>query len=198
MNKIEKILTILIILNLVILLFVVQKVFFTTDNQNIENFYNESIATLVSPHHLRSEMDKGNDYYLLIDTREQEDYLSGHITGAVNIVPDKNLVSNFEKVIAENPDKDLIIYCYTHVCMRGKRIGKELAESGLYIKELGIGFNEWKNFWKEWNYESEWNSIDIAKYITVGEEVGVIKKPQASIFDKKTSSGCSANEGYEC
>ena len=160
--------------------------FFKND---IENFYIENVETLVSPHHLRGLISKGLvDDFILIDLREREDYLNGHIIGAINIVPDENLVENFEKL---NENSEVIIYCYTHYCMRGKKVGKKLAESGIFVKELGIGFNEWKNFYKIWNYESEWEALNISEYIQVGEEAGFFEPDESDI-------SCSVREGFEC
>ena len=195
MDKIcTKVSLIIGLVGLVLLILLTQAVFFPTENQRIKSFYSSNTATLISPHSLREQLHKGHENFVLIDTREKEDYLRGHITTAINIVPSKNLVNDFRNLEIQYPDKEILIYCYTHVCMRGKKVGKELADNGVYVKELGIGFNEWKNFWRQWNYEDEWEFIDINEFITIGEEPGVLKKNAADLFETK---GCSEGE-YGC
>ena len=158
---------------------------------NIKNFYDENVETLISPHHLREEISNGNSHkYIIVDTREKKDYLNGHIIGSINIIPNENLIENFKKL---NPKKEIIIYCYTHYCMRGKKIGKELAKNKIFVKELGIGFNEWENFYKLWNYKSEWDKINISNYIKVGNESGIYISS-----DLEIGSCSGGDEKYSC
>ena len=185
---------IIILINLILTAFLLQAVFFPTVEQNRANFYRENVATLISPHTLRERLSKGFNDYIIVDTREREDYLAGHIIGSINIVPGQSLVADFKKLEAENPDKEILIYCYTHVCQRGKKVGDKLAQNGISVLELGIGFNEWKNFWREWNYESEWHEININDYITIGEEAG---KLDVKIDLLAEEEGCSQGD-YSC
>ncbi len=178
-----------------LLLILFQREFFPTEHNSREDFYNGTVATLVSPHHLREELERGNaKKYLIIDTRQREDYLAGHIITAINIEPTHTMVDEFKEVMQKYPEREVVVYCYTHVCMRGKKIGKTLAENGVYVRELGIGFNEWKNFWREWNYESEWSDIQIEEFIHEGEEPGEVEVKNTPFQE----SGCSTIPGYEC
>ena len=155
--------------------------------------YETEAATLVSPHGLREKMEHGENPYLLVDVREKEHYVLGHITEAVNIPPDGDMVEAFRELQKKHPEKELLIYCYTEVCMRGRKVGRELAKNGIFVRELGIGFQEWKYDWKKWNYEWEWEHVDMQPLITTGEKPGVL------ILEKgKEKEGCSANAGFSC
>ena len=50
-----------------------------------QDYYYSESATLVSPHTMRLNMDKGQVDFVLIDLRSAEDYERGHIRGAINI-----------------------------------------------------------------------------------------------------------------
>lgn len=195
-EKSEKILLAALVVQLIVVIFLAQAVFFPTDNQHKKRFYDSNVATLISPHSLREQLEEGHEEFIIVDTRERADYLENHIVTAINIVADENLVENFKKLQKESGGKEILTYCYTHVCMRSKKVGKKLAENGIFVRELGVGFNEWKNFWREWNYENEWTHIDINDFIVSGEEPGELDlKGRRSLL--KDGSGCSTGD-YSC
>ena len=189
-NCIPKILWIIIIGNLVITLALTLHITSPSDKTLKTLHYETETAVLVSPHALREDMEHGENPYVIIDTREPEHYKLGHITGAINIPPDNDMVTEFKEIIKKYPDKEVLIYCYTSVCMRGRKVGKELASNGVYVRELGVGFQEWKNDWKSWNYE--WEKINIQPLITEGEEPGIF------IPTKHKKEGCAVNEDFSC
>lgn len=128
-------------------------------------------------------MDKGVNDYVLVDLRSSEEYEKEHIIGAVNIPAYKDkhtsAYGDVERIVSEfsklPKDKDIIVYCYSIPCMTGRKIGKMLAEHGIYVQHLGIGWNEWRHFWNLWNHEHEWNSTNIGDYIWSGKEPGTPK-----------------------
>ncbi len=154
-----------------------------TQNELIKDFYITENAVMVSPHSLRGKMDKEINDYTLVDLRSQEEYEKEHIIGAVNIpaYKDKNTpayeeVDRIVKQFQDLPkDKEIIVYCYSTPCMTGRKIGKMLVENGIYVKHLGIGWNEWRYFWNLWNHEHEWNSTKTEDYIWSGKEPGTPK-----------------------
>lgn len=152
----------------------------------IKDFYLTENAVHVSPHSLRTAMDKGDNSFVLVDLRSQEEYEREHIVGAVSIPaykdPDtsaygdvERIVNAFKELKENNPDKDIVVYCFSIPCMTGKKIGKILAENGIYVKHLVIGWNEWRYFWNLWNHEHEWNQTNVEDYITSGKEPGTPK-----------------------
>ncbi len=62
-------------------------------------------------------------------------------------------------------DREIIVYCYSRACMTGRKVGKMLAEEGIYVRHLGIGWNEWRYDWKSWNHPHEWDTTDPMDYI---------------------------------
>lgn len=158
-----------------------------TQHQLIKDFYLTENAVHVSPHTLRKKMDKGEMDYTLIDLRSFQEYEKEHIIGAVNIPTYKDPNTSIsldserkekERILAQfkelPKDKDIIVYCYSMPCMTGRKIGKLLAENGMYVKLLNIGWNEWRYFWNLWNHDSE-EPTDFKDYVISGKEPGKSK-----------------------
>ncbi len=157
-------------------------VFYYLSNQEnsqdllIKEFYEIENAVSVSPHGLRVKMDKEDKDYTLVDLRSQNEYDKEHIKGAINIPAYKNEFTpdydNVERLISQfselSKDKDVIVYCYSAACMSGRKIGKILAENGIYVKHLNIGWNEWRYSWNLWNHEPEWDITNVSDYIEAG------------------------------
>ncbi len=161
-----------------------------TENELIKEFYLAENAAHVSPHSLRRSMDKGDQNYVLVDLRSPQEYEREHIIGAVSIsaYTDPNtsayqekdrIVRQFRELIEKNPGKEIITYCYSMPCMTGRKIGKMLAENDIYVKTLGIGWNEWRHFWTLWNHEHEWKTVKPEDYIWKGKEPGVPTQREA-------------------
>ena len=170
----------------------------TGDNGRIKEFYLTENAVHVSPHSLRKGMDEGKDNFVLVDLRSAEEYEKEHVVGAVNIpaYSDKDTADyDKERIVAAfkrlPKGKDVIVYCYSMACMTGRKVGKMLAEEGVYVKHLGIGWNEWRYYWELWNHEGEWNSTVVGNYVAVGSEPG---KPVI----KNKSSACPIAGEFAC
>lgn len=163
-----------------------------SENSLIKEFYLTENAVHVSPHSLRLKMDRGVNDYILVDVRSKEEYENEHIIGAINIPVYKDKATpNYDdkdKIINEfsklPKDKEIIIYCYSTACMSGRKIGKLLAENGIYVKQLEIGWNEWRYSWIQWNHEFEWEITEVNDYIYRGKEPGIPKL-------KSNSTSCS-------
>lgn len=165
----------------------------------IKDFYLTENAVHVSPHTIRNKMDKGETNYTLVDLRSSQEYEKEHIVTAINIPTYKDPNTSIsiegekqekERIISQfralPKDKDIIVYCYSMPCMTGRKIGKLLAENGIYVKSLNIGWNEWRYFWNLWNHDSE-TPTDVKDYIVSGKEAG---KPKI----KDTFSPCKVGE----
>lgn len=145
----------------------------------IKEFYEIESAVHISPHGLRKHMGE-DDNIVLVDLRSQEEYEKEHIITAINIpayaTPDKSDYGAIERIVGSfkdiPKDKEIIVYCYSAPCMTGRKIGKMLAENGIYVKHLGIGWNEWRYSWSMWNHEGEASSI-VEDYVISGKDPGV-------------------------
>ena len=166
----------------------------------IKEYYAVENAVLVSPHGFRKHMGEETNT-ILVDTRSAEEYSTAHITGAVNIpayaTPDRSdygavdrIVGSFKKLQAENPGKDIIVYCYSTPCMTGRKIGKMLTEHGIYVKHLGIGWSEWRYYWNMWNHDGE-TPVNPEAYITSGPEPGMLNVDL-------TGKGCPIEGEFGC
>src|SRR3989338_6325710 len=157
-----------------------------TEEEIIASWYNAENAVHVSTHSLRKHISDSNTGFILVDLRSQQEYENEHILGAVNIPasedPDtsaygdvERIVSSFRELKNSNPGKDIVVYCYSMPCMTGRKIGKMLSEHEIYVKHLGIGWNEWRYHWNLWNHEHEWNNTNVMDYIYSGKEPGIAK-----------------------
>lgn len=157
-----------------------------TQEQLIADHYTTETAVLVSPHGLRGHIAKGDDTFVIVDVRSEEEYIEEHIVGALNVPAYSDrytsaygqvdrIVDEFTKIRADNPGKDIIVYCYSMPCMTGRKVGKMLADHDIYVQELGIGWNEWRYFWTLWNHPHEWNTTFVEDYVVSGPEPGEFK-----------------------
>jgi rhodanese-related sulfurtransferase len=173
-----------------------------TQEERIKDHYLTETSVLVSPHHIRKAMDKNDQTFILVDLRSQEEYEKEHITGAISIPAYKNkensdygavdrIVSSFKDLEANNPNKEIIIYCYSIPCMTGRKVGAMLVQNDIYVKELGIGWNEWRYYWRLWNHEHEWLKTKVKDYVTSGSEPGT---PIA----KENSTACPIEGPFGC
>ncbi len=179
-----------------------QLAFESSDDQRISEYYATETAVMVSPHGLRKQMDKGDMSFVLVDLRSQEEYEREHIIGAVNVPayanPDTSaygdvdrIVNSFRELQELNPGKTIIVYCYSMPCMTGRKIGNMLAQHDIYVKELGVGWNEWRHFWQLWNHEHEWSVTRVEDYVVAGAEPG---EPQIRDY----TGGCVIDNEFGC
>lgn len=154
-----------------------------TKEERIADFYATETAVMVSPHGLRGKMDKGEESFILVDVRSQEEYEEEHIVGAVNIPAYSDrytsaygeverIINSFRELQKTAEGKDIIVYCYSIPCMTGRKVGNMLAENGIYVKELGVGWNEWRYYWTLWNHPHEWETTSAEEYVVSGAEPG--------------------------
>ena len=147
-----------------------------TPEEKIKEFYDIETEVMVSPHHLRKHLNDENRDFILVDVRSEEEYLEEHIKSAINIPVYKNkyesdygaverLVEEFSKL---DKEKNIVVYCYSGPCMSGRKVGKVLADSEIYVKHLGVGWNEWRYHWNLWNHEHEWAETNVEDYIESG------------------------------
>lgn len=176
------------------------EVLLTEDQQRITDFYLTENAVHVSPHGLRKHMAEGDDSFILVDLRSSEEYEREHIVGAINIPaykdPDTSAYSDVDRIVGAfselDQSKDIIVYCYSTPCMTGRKIGAMLVEHGIYVKHLGIGWNEWRYDWTGWNHEHEWEITNVEDYVTSGTEPGAlqVEKDPSEICPTEGDFGC--------
>ena len=72
--------------------------------------------------------------------------------------------------------------------MTGKKIGNFLASKEIFVKHLGIGWNEWRHSWKSWNHEHEWDQTNPLDYITLSDQE----------IDSSKVDSCSVEGDFSC
>jgi rhodanese-related sulfurtransferase len=143
-------------------------------NELRAQYYASEVATLVSPHSIRERMSNGDDSFILVDVRAEEDYVREHIAGAINIDTSRDLDLILKDFKALPDNKQVIVYCYSAACMNGRKAGNFLAENGIYVQEMTIGWNEWRYGWQMWNYDTEWDEYKVEDYVVEGSEPGEV------------------------
>ena len=113
--------------------------------QLIAEYYAIETAASISPTELKIRMDKGETNFVVVDLRNEGAYNTGHVAGAINVpnADEASIISAFKKIIAENPNKEIITYCYSSHCMLSRRVGDILAKQGMFVKHLNVGGTEW-------------------------------------------------------
>ncbi|MBT4538743.1 hypothetical protein HOI26_00920 [Candidatus Woesearchaeota archaeon] len=165
--------------------FTAEKLITESSDDLIKEFYDVETATHVSPHGLRKHMGEDPNV-VIVDLRSQEEYEEEHIITAINVPAYKDrdhsdygaverIVSEFKTMQVANPNAEFIVYCYSTPCMTGKKVGKMLADHGIYVKHLGIGWNEWRYHWETWNHHHEWELTDVMNYVVSGPDPGELE-----------------------
>jgi rhodanese-related sulfurtransferase len=94
----------------------------------------------ISVDELQARLSNGD--VTLIDVRPQEEYLAGHLPGAISIP-----LSELEPRIGEVPrDKAIIVYCRGPYCIYSDEAIEILVERGLNATRLEEGVVEWKQY----------------------------------------------------
>jgi len=167
----------------------------------VRDFYMTETAVHVSPHGLRKHMGEDPNV-VLVDLRSQEEYEEEHIIGAINIPAYKDrdhsdygavdrIVGSFKEIQSQNPETEFIVYCYSIPCMTGRKVGNILAQNEIYVKHLGVGWNEWRYFWTMWNHAHEWEVTNVEDYVVSGSEPGVlVKDSEDSMCPIEGELGC--------
>ncbi|MAG52525.1 MAG: hypothetical protein CMH62_01020 [Nanoarchaeota archaeon] len=196
--KIKEIILVAVIVGILSSLITVTSLNYLEKDNLIKDFYLTETSVHVSPHHIRKAMDKGDSNFILVDLRSDEEYEREHIVGAINIPayrdPYTSAYGDVERIVGEfsklPKDKEIIVYCYSTPCMTGRKVGGMLAENGIFVKHLGVGWNEWRYFWTMWNHEHEWNITNVEDYVVKGKNPGVPKL--------QDYGGCSIEGKFGC
>ena len=100
--------------------------------------YEARIETIkITPRKLNALIKSGTDDFILVDVRDESEYVEGHIPGAVNIP-----VASFS-VQSGKLDKDKTIIVYCNGGGRSNRVYGKLMKLG-YKKLYQILFADWK------------------------------------------------------
>ena len=98
----------------------------------------KSMYEQITAEEAKKIMDSGEDY-IILDTREQDEFDSGHIPKAI-LIPYTEIENKAEEML---PDKDKLILVYCRSGRRSKIAAESLAKLGYAnVKEFG-GIIDW-------------------------------------------------------
>ena len=92
----------------------------------------------ISMKQLRGRIKRRN--VTIIDVRPREEYLNGHLPGAVSI-PLPELKNEIKNVPA---DKEIVAYCRGKYCVMAPEAAKVLSKKGFKITILQDDVNSWR------------------------------------------------------
>ena len=112
----------------------------TKDLSRAKKFFENIVSYTIGPYTLSDMLEQKKDCINVIDVREYNDYLDGHIPYSIHI-PYKKLKENLEML---DKDKVTIIYTYNDSCPRAYNTALELIEHHYPVVTLRGGFKMWK------------------------------------------------------
>ncbi len=80
---------------------------------------------------------------LILDIRPEEEYLQGHIMGAIN-VPPETMQQKLVQLKSMSKETLIVTYCRGPYCLFAHEAVQALQENGLNARRLQAGFPEWK------------------------------------------------------
>lgn len=114
----------------------------TNDLSRAKKFFENIISFTIGPFSLDEIISHRIDSVNIVDVREYEDYIEGHIPYAVHI-PYKEIEEHVEML---NKDVVTIVYSYSDSCPRAYKSALKLIEKHRPSVILRGGFKEWKKF----------------------------------------------------
>ncbi len=141
------------------------------------NFINsQKIPTLISAEDVKANLKR----YLIIDLRRHDDYVNGHIDGAVN-VNTEDLISYMKKNVAAGTYDKIVTVCYS---------GNRAAFSAMVLRLLGyanVYSMKWgMSSWDKKTAEKKWLKGISDKYASKLETVENPKLPKTKLPEIKT------------
>lgn len=112
----------------------------THDTKKAREYFEHMLAFTLNPGRLQMMIEDNLDKFTLIDVRDYDDYIKGHIPFAIH-VPFEQLEEHLEHF---SKDKINIFYGYSLFCQRGEMASYILAEEGYPVRNLVGGFKGWK------------------------------------------------------
>ena len=113
---------------------------YTFNSGKAKDFFLEKISFEISPRELEKCIKEDIEKINIVDVREYDDYIDGHIPYAIHVPLDsleEHLVM-FEKDILN------VVYSYCPYCTKGLKAAYEIADKGYPVMHLCGGYKIWK------------------------------------------------------
>ncbi len=114
----------------------------TKDLSRAKKYFEDIISFTVGPFTLDEVIAHKIDTINIVDVRNYDDYIEGHIPYAVHI-PHKEIQEHCEML---DKDKVTVVYTYSDSCPRAYNAALALVDKHYPTIVLRGGFKEWKKF----------------------------------------------------
>jgi rhodanese-related sulfurtransferase len=111
-------------------------------------YFEDKLAFTTGPVELDRWIKAGEDTLVVVDVRAEEDYVKGHIPGAINLPKER-----WHDPQGLNKNKTNVVYCYTQQCHLAANACVQFASMDYPVMELEGGFAVWKEH--EFDIEEE-------------------------------------------
>ena len=112
----------------------------TKDLSRAKKFFEDILAYTICPYKLKEIITKHIDEVNIVDVRDYNDFIEGHIPYAMHI-PHENLKEHIPML---DKEKITIIYTYSDFCYRAYKSALVLLDEKLPSVVLKGGFKKWK------------------------------------------------------
>jgi rhodanese-related sulfurtransferase len=109
------------------------------DPAKAKAYFEQEMAFTTGP--VETERELKNNTYNIVDVRAAEDFIQGHVPGAINLPQ-----SNWESLGGLSKDRVNLLYCYSTVCHLAKKAAVEFTSKGYPVIEMDGGFAAWKEY----------------------------------------------------
>jgi rhodanese-related sulfurtransferase len=101
-------------------------------------FFTERLDFILDPAAVNEQIENDDDI-MVIDTRATEDFIKGHVPGAINLPK-----GQWDDTSGWPNDWSLIIYGYSPTCHLAAHAAIAFANQGFSVMEMEGGFATWK------------------------------------------------------
>lgn len=114
--------------------------FITEETKKARDFFLDKISFMISPCELKSRIKDFIKDINIVDVREYDNYIDGHIPYAIH-VPVNDLENH---MVMLEKDKLNILYCCSDYCHKAYKAAYLLASKGYMVRVLSGGIDVWK------------------------------------------------------
>lgn len=102
-------------------------------------FFQDKIDFTTGPLEVDRIIKSPDIHATIVDVREAEDFVRGHVPGAINLPK-----GTWESATELSKDTANIVYCYSQTCHLAANACVKFAERGFPVMEMDGGFEDWK------------------------------------------------------